>query len=63
MAIIQKKADDYVQQAATQAILGKPADFDKAWDEIVSTIKGYEIDKVNKGVTDLLKERLELWSK
>ena len=63
MAIIQKKADDYVQQAATQAVLGKPADFDKAWDEIISTVKGYEIDKVNEGITGLLKERLDLWSK
>ena len=63
MAIIQKKADDYIQQEATQAVLGKPEDFDKAWDKIIETIKSYDIDKVNKGVTDLLKERLELWNK
>lgn len=63
MAIIQKKADDYIQQEATQAVLGKPEDFDKAWDKIIETLKSYDIDKVNQGVTDLLKERLDLWSK
>lgn len=62
MAIIQKKADDYIQQAATQAILGSPEDFDKAWDEIVATLESYKIDELNQGITDLIKERLELWN-
>ncbi|MCR1950658.1 hypothetical protein NSA50_06235 [Clostridium sp. DSM 100503] len=61
MAIIQKKADDYVQQSATQAILGSPENFDKAWDEIQNTLNSYGVDKLNQGVTDLVKERLELW--
>ena len=63
MAIIQKKADDYIQQAATQAILGSPEDFDKAWDEIVATLESYKIDELNQGITDLIKDRLELWNK
>ncbi|MDI9217133.1 MULTISPECIES: ABC transporter substrate-binding protein [Clostridium] len=63
IAIIQKKADDYVQQAATQAILGAPENFDKAWDEIENTLKSYEIDKLNQGITELIKDRLELWNK
>lgn len=63
IAIIQKKADDYCQQAITQAILGKPENFDKAWDEIKSTLKSYDIEKLNTGVTDLIKDRLELWKK
>ena len=62
MAIIQKKADDYIQQAATQAILGKPEDFDKAWDEIEKTLESYKIDELNQGITDLIKDRLELWN-
>jgi len=62
IAIIQKKADDYIQQEATQAILGKPEDFDKAWDEIVATLESYKIDKLNQGITDLIKDRLELWN-
>ena len=61
MAIIQKKADDYIQQATTQAILGKPEEFDAAWDEIIKTLESYNIDSLNEGVTGLIKERLELW--
>ena len=63
MAIIQKKADDYVQKAVTQAILGKEEDFDAAWDKIQSTLNSYGIDKVNQGMTDLTKERIKLWNK
>lgn len=63
IAIIQKKADDYVQKAVTQAILGSEEDFDAAWDKIQSTLESYGIDKVNQGMTDLTKERIKLWNK
>ncbi|MBE6052942.1 MAG: extracellular solute-binding protein [Clostridium sartagoforme] len=63
IAIIQKKADDYSQQAITQAILGKPEDFDKAYDEIIDTLKSYDIERLNTEMTNLIKARLELWSK
>lgn len=62
IAIIQQKCDDYIQQAVTQAILGKPENFDKAWDEIQTTLKSYGIDKLNEEMTKLTKERLELWN-
>jgi len=62
MAIIQKKADDYIQQAATQAILGKPEEFDAAWGEITETLESYDIESVNEGVTSLIEARLELWN-
>lgn len=60
--IIQQKCDDYIQQAITQAILGKPADFDKAWDEIQKTLVSYGVDTLNEEMTALTKERLELWN-
>lgn len=63
ISIIQKKADDYTQQAITQAILGKTEDFDKAYDEIVETLKSYDIEKLNTEMTQLIKDRLELWNK
>ena len=62
IAIIQQKCDDYIQQAVTQAILGKPENFDKAWDEIQKTLKSYGVDKLNEEMTKLTKERLELWN-
>lgn len=62
MAIIQKKADDYIQQATTQAILGKPEEFDAAWDEITKTLESYNVESLNEGVTGLIEARLELWN-
>ncbi len=62
IAIIQKKSDDYTQQAITQAILGSPDDFDKAYDEIIATLKSYDVEKMNVEMTELIKARLELWN-
>lgn len=62
IAIIQKKADDYVQKAITQAILGSEDDFDGAWDKIQSDLILFGIDKVNDGMSQLTKERIELWN-
>lgn len=62
MAIIQKKADDYIKKAATQAILGSEADFDKAWDKIQEDLKAMEIDKLNDGISKLTAEKIKLWN-
>ena len=62
IAIIQKKADDYTQKAITQAILGKEADFDVAWDKIQQDLKAMDIDKVNEGMSKLTEERIKLWN-
>lgn len=62
IAIIQQKCDDYIQQAITQAILGKTEDFDKAWDNIQETLKGYGVDSLNEQMTELTKQRIDLWN-
>ncbi|BCZ44160.1 ABC transporter substrate-binding protein [Clostridium gelidum] len=62
MAIIQKKADDYIQKSATQAVLGKEADFDGAWDKIQQDLNAMGIDKVNDGMSKLTEEKIKLWS-
>ena len=62
VAIIQKKADDYIQKAVTQAILGKESDFDAAWDKIQVDLKEMGIDKVNEGMSKLTQDTMKLWS-
>ena len=62
VAIIQKKADDYVQKAITQSVLGNEADFDKAWDKIQQDLKVMDIDKLNDGISKLTAEKIKLWS-
>lgn len=61
LAIIQKKADDYTQKAITNAILGKPEDFDKAWDVIQQKLKDMNIEKANSEMSKLVAEKLEMW--
>jgi putative aldouronate transport system substrate-binding protein len=63
LAITQKKADDYMQNALAQLVLGKPANFDAAWDKIQSDLKGMGIDKANEEISKLTKERIEFWNK
>ena len=63
VAIIQKKSDDYIKKAVTQAVLGKESDFDTAWDAIQKELDSYGIQKVNDGVTKLAQEKIELWKK
>lgn len=58
---IQQKADDFVEQKITQAILGKPADFDKAWDEIQAKLIEMEIEKANAEMTKITQDTMKLW--
>jgi putative aldouronate transport system substrate-binding protein len=63
LAIIQKKADDYMQNALAQLVLGKTEDFDAAWDKIQQDLKNMGIDKINGDMTELTKERIKFWNK
>jgi putative aldouronate transport system substrate-binding protein len=61
LAIIQKKADDYMQKGLPQAILVDPAKFDATWDKMMSDPKAMNIDKANAEMTVKVKERVEMW--
>lgn len=61
LEIIQQKADDLTEQKITQAILGKPEDFDRLWDEIQEDLEKLGIEKANEEMTKLTQEVMELW--
>ncbi|MCJ7842077.1 ABC transporter substrate-binding protein [Lederbergia sp. NSJ-179] len=61
LQIIQQKADDYTEQKITQAILGKPADFDAAWDEMQEKLIEMDIEKANKEMTKITQDTMKLW--
>lgn len=61
LAVIQQKADDLTEQRITQAILGKPADFDAAWESIQQDLVDLGIDKANEEMTQMTKDVMELW--
>lgn len=59
--ITQTKADDYTTQKITEAILAKPEKFDAIWDEMQKGLKDMNIEEANQEMTQLTKDRLELW--
>jgi putative aldouronate transport system substrate-binding protein len=61
LQIIQQKADDLVTQRITQAVLSKPADFDKLWDSMLKELEDMNIEKANEEMTKLTKDKMELW--
>ncbi len=60
-AIIEKKCDDYTQEAITKAILGSPANFDSAWATIESTLKSYQVAKLDADMTAMTKARIKAY--
>lgn len=63
MAIIKQRADDYIQKAVTEAILGSPENFDASWDEIQTKLKSMNIEKLNEDMSKLISDTIELWNK
>ena len=61
LEIIQQKADDLTEQKITQAILGKPEDFDAAWDEIQQDLIDLDIETANEEMTKITQDVMELW--
>jgi len=58
-----KKADDESQKSLPKAVLAKPADFDKVWDEYMAALKKVDIEKGGTEFTKILADKAKLWSK
>lgn len=60
-----KAADDKILKLGykmiPQAILAKPADFDKKWDDFQKALKDAGVDKVSEQFSQALKDRTQLW--
>lgn len=61
LEIIQQKADEIAEQKITQAILGKPEDFDDAWDEVQDALIDAGIEDANEEMTKITQDIMELW--
>ncbi|WP_058303155.1 ABC transporter substrate-binding protein [Gorillibacterium timonense] len=61
LQILQKKMEDIMKKRVPQAILAKPADFDKVWDEFMQDIDKAGVKKMNELYTELVKARVDLW--
>jgi putative aldouronate transport system substrate-binding protein len=61
LEIIQQKADEISEQKITQAILGKPENFDAAWDAIQQELIDAGIEQANEDMTRITQDVMELW--
>lgn len=61
LEIIQQKADEISEQKITQAILGKPENFDAAWNEIQQDLIDAGIEQANKEMTKITQDVMKLW--
>jgi len=56
------EADDYIKTALSNIVLGRPQDFDAAWDRIIRDLRAIGIEDANKALTELVKDKVRLWS-
>ncbi|WP_094548380.1 ABC transporter substrate-binding protein [Petroclostridium xylanilyticum] len=61
--VIFTKCEDIMKKRLPQAILAKPADFDKAYDAFLAELKAAGAQKLEQEFNKLLKERIQLWNK
>jgi putative aldouronate transport system substrate-binding protein len=62
LALIEQKVLDIVKKRIPEAILAKPADFDKIYDSFLKEIDKAGAKEAEAMRTELIKERVELWN-
>jgi len=56
-------ADNYLKNALAIAVLGDPADFESQWHKIVEDLRKLGVEDAGKVLTEMIKEKIELWNK
>jgi putative aldouronate transport system substrate-binding protein len=56
------EADDYMKTALSNIVLGRPDNFDAAWDRIQRDLRAMGIEDANRALTELVKDKVRLWS-
>jgi len=62
LALIEKKALDIVKKRVPEAILAKPGQFDKIYDNFLKELDAAGVNKAEKERTKLIKDRVKLWN-
>jgi putative aldouronate transport system substrate-binding protein len=57
------EADNYMKNALANLVLGKPANFDGSWQKIVQDLRRMGIEDAGKILTNMVKDKIKLWSK
>jgi putative aldouronate transport system substrate-binding protein len=56
------EADDLSKSSLANMILGKPEDFDAAWDRFMRELRAIGIEEANKALSNMVKDKMRLWS-
>jgi putative aldouronate transport system substrate-binding protein len=62
VSILGLKMKEITWKRIPQAILAKPADFDKIWDEYMAELDKAGVEKMEKGYTKFVQDRVTLWT-
>ncbi len=60
--VFNKKMEDITRKRIPEAILAKPADFDKVFDTMLQELDKAGVKEMEKNYTELVKARVKLWS-
>ncbi|SEU25548.1 ABC transporter substrate-binding protein [Paenibacillus sp. NFR01] len=60
--VIFSKTQDIVRKRIPEAVLSKPADFDKIYDSFIAELNKAGAEKMEGIYTDLVKQRVSLWT-
>lgn len=60
--VIFKKAEDIIWKKVPEAILAKPEDFDKVFDDMLAQLDKVNLKKAEEIYTQAVKDRVEQWS-
>ncbi|MBD2871055.1 ABC transporter substrate-binding protein [Paenibacillus arenilitoris] len=61
--VIFQKTQDIMKKRIPQAILAKPEEFDKIYDQFLKDLEDAGVAKLNEELSKMVKARAELWSK
>jgi putative aldouronate transport system substrate-binding protein len=56
------EADEYIKNALANIVLGKPEDFDAAWENITQNLRRMGIEEANQALTGMIQDKIKLWS-
>ncbi|MDR0785499.1 MAG: ABC transporter substrate-binding protein [Treponema sp.] len=55
------EADEYIKNALANVVLGKPENFDAAWEDITRSLRRMGIEEANQALTDMIQDKIKLW--
>ncbi|TLS53720.1 ABC transporter substrate-binding protein [Paenibacillus antri] len=62
VSILAERMKDITWKRIPQAVMAKPEEFDKIWDEYQQELLNAGVEKMEKGFTKYVKDRVALWS-